>query len=308
MGVGGVELPPDRFRGMSYEEAKQAFEAEPPVRVLFENGGGDGSAGRSAPDVRGQLRGVAPAGDGGHDVVLRARRHAHRQRAGRRSDGADSYEPDPSSRPETTPSGRVGRGGVGAHAAVHWEPLAGRHRGGVPQRAARRPTPSMVGTGSVDLWVRRRAEDTDLQVTITEVRPDGKEIYVQNGWLRASHRASTARARRSCSPRHTHPRPTPKPLPAGKFTLVRVELFPFGARLPRGLAAAHQVEAPGGDRPRWRFGTLDTDGVTNTIARSVAHPSRVVLPVVTGVEVPPGAPACGLRGQPCRDYVAPDGG
>ncbi|MFM9053726.1 MAG: CocE/NonD family hydrolase C-terminal non-catalytic domain-containing protein, partial [Solirubrobacterales bacterium] len=27
-----------------------------------------------------------------------------------------------------------------------------------------------------------------LQVTITEVRPDGKETLVQSGWLRASHR------------------------------------------------------------------------------------------------------------------------
>ena len=82
-------------------------------------------------------------------------------------------------------------------------------------------------------------------------------------------------------------------------------MFPFGHVFREGSRLRITVEAPGGDRPRWRFGTLDTDGVTNTIARSVAHPSRVVLPVISGVEVPPGAPACGaLRGQPCRDYVA----
>ena len=32
------------------------------------------------------------------------------------------------------------------------------------------------------------AADTDLEVTLTEVRPDGQERYIQSGWLRASHR------------------------------------------------------------------------------------------------------------------------
>jgi hypothetical protein len=33
-------------------------------------------------------------------------------------------------------------------------------------------------------------------------------------------------------------------------------------------------------------------------------PSRLVLPLVGGVNVPTGLPPCpGLRGQPCRDYV-----
>ncbi|MEZ6075497.1 MAG: CocE/NonD family hydrolase [Pirellulaceae bacterium] len=46
----------------------------------------------------------------------------------------------------------------------------------------------MAGTGSVDLWIAVDAEDVDLQVTLSEVRPDGQEMLVQSGWLRASHR------------------------------------------------------------------------------------------------------------------------
>ena len=46
----------------------------------------------------------------------------------------------------------------------------------------------MAGTGSVDLWISSSAADSDVQVTLTEVRPDGTERYVQNGWLRLSHR------------------------------------------------------------------------------------------------------------------------
>src|SRR4029077_1552021 len=44
-----------------------------------------------------------------------------------------------------------------------------------------------LGSGSLDLWMASTAVDTDLQVTLTEVRPDGQEEYVQTGWLRASH-------------------------------------------------------------------------------------------------------------------------
>ena len=37
-GATGLTLPPDRFTGMTYEQALAAFEAEQPIRVLFESG------------------------------------------------------------------------------------------------------------------------------------------------------------------------------------------------------------------------------------------------------------------------------
>jgi uncharacterized protein len=41
------------------------------------------------------------------------------------------------------------------------------------------------------------------------------------------------------------------------------------------------------------------------IAHSKRMPSRLILPVVSGVVVPTGLPPCpGLRGEPCRDYQA----
>jgi uncharacterized protein len=40
-----------------------------------------------------------------------------------------------------------------------------------------------------------------------------------------------------------------------------------------------------------------------TVARSPARPSRLLLPVVPGIDAPTGLPPCpGLRGQPCRPY------
>ena len=63
----------------------------------------------------------------------------------------------------------------------------------------------VVGSGSVDLWMQADAADTDIEVTITEVRPDGTEIYVQSGWLRASQRALDDAASTELHP-DPHPR------------------------------------------------------------------------------------------------------
>ena len=46
--------------------------------------------------------------------------------------------------------------------------------------------------------MRSSSPDVDLQATITEVRPDGKETFVQNGWLRANERKLDP-ARAPCS-------------------------------------------------------------------------------------------------------------
>ena len=47
---------------------------------------------------------------------------------------------------------------------------------------------TVVGAGAVNLWVRSSTPNADLQATISEIRPDGKEAFVQNGWVRGSAR------------------------------------------------------------------------------------------------------------------------
>jgi hypothetical protein len=66
------------------------------------------------------------------------------------------------------------------------------------------------------------------------------------------------------------------------------------------------VSAPGGDQPIWAFGdTVPRAGrPTVSIARFAVRPSRVLLPVVPGLDVPTPLPPCpGLRGEPCRPYA-----
>jgi len=64
----------------------------------------------------------------------------------------------------------------------------------------------VAGPGHLDLWLRSTAVDADLEVVMTEVYPDGQEVEVQEGLLRAGDRSVDAsRARRGRS-RRTPPR------------------------------------------------------------------------------------------------------
>jgi len=166
------------------------------------------------------------------------------------------------------------------------------------------PLPSdvtAIGNASVDLWLQSSAPDTDLQVTITEVRPDGQEVYVQNGWLRASNRAL---APNGTELRPTHPltEDAVETLPSGKFSEARVEVFPFAHVFRKGSRIRVIIDAPGASRPSWSFEAFPKVGdQTNTIGWGGDTASRIVLPVVSGVKVAAGLPACpGLRAQPCR--------
>jgi len=162
----------------------------------------------------------------------------------------------------------------------------------------------MAGTASADLWITSTAEDTDLEVTITEVYPDGNEVLVQSGWLRASQRALDEEASTELMPVQTHLEEDAEPLEPGEPTEVRVEVFPFGHVFREGSQIRVIVDSPGGNRPLWTFDSLEDDDVTNAVLQSAEHPSRIVLPVIPGEhDVPEQVPACpGLRAQPCRSY------
>lgn len=159
----------------------------------------------------------------------------------------------------------------------------------------------MAGSGSADLWVAADAEDVDLEVTLTEIRPDGEEQLIQSGWLRVSHRALDTDLATPLRPRHPHTPEAQQPVAPGEVVPVRVELFPFAHAFREGSRIRLIVDGPGGNRWRWGFAPLP--GVFDvTVAHDAAHPSSLVLPVVDppGLELPP-LPDCGqVSGQPCR--------
>ncbi len=170
------------------------------------------------------------------------------------------------------------------------------------------PLPSdvvTVGSASADLWISVPAPhtDVDLQVTLSDVRPDGEEMLVQSGWLRASQRALDPAA--STALRPYHPFTTPVPLRPDTLTAVRVEIPPFAHAFRAGSRLRLSVSGPGGATQAypWEFGTVP-GGFPVTVGYDAAHPSSVMLPAVA---LPPSArlprtwPSCTRTAmQPCR--------
>jgi uncharacterized protein len=305
LGISGLQLPPDRFDGYTtYGAALAAYKAEADVRILFENGYGD-TANPGAPVAAFEhgfsqwppTETVPTTWFFQPDQQLATTPPAIPDGDGR---AATSYVYDPTAKPATDYTGSSSAI-WGANPTYDWRPLP------LGKALAFDSPPltqdvTMVGTGSVDLWLRSTAPDTDIEVTLTELRPDGQERYVQNGWLRASHRKLDPAMTTTLRPWHTDLQADAAPIPAGQFVSARVELFPFAAVFRTGSRLRITIEAPGGNRPFWTFGSIPAVGtVTNDIAHSVGLPSKVVLPVIPGITVPTPLPPCpSLRGQPCR--------
>ncbi|MGA0803228.1 MAG: CocE/NonD family hydrolase, partial [Ilumatobacteraceae bacterium] len=298
-GLYGTVAPIDstnRFEGLSYEDALAAFENEDPYVVLFEQGAADGLD-PASPAARWSASfdswPVASAtairyllGDGGRLGEELA------------TTGETSYVADPTAVPETFYEGS-GSGIWRADVQYDWV----RNPEGTAAVFTSDPFTDdavILGPGSADLWITSSAEDTDLEVTLSEIRPDGSEVYIQSGWLRASHRVLDDSKSTELQPVHTHIAADAVELAPGEITAVRVDIFPVAHPIRSGSRLRVTIDAPGGNRGVWKFRTLSA-GESVSIVHDAEHPSAIVLPIVRDLPVPPGVPACGaLRGQPCR--------
>jgi len=298
-----LPVPPEHFsKDTSYEDALAEYEDQAPVRVLFDEGGD--------PDLQ---PGVPSAGFEqtfseyplaeteattwylGPDGTLTETEPT----APEGDDTTDGYTSDPKARPEVNlVEGEDTWWRLPKH---DWQSPSPENSLSYVSPALTEDT-TMVGSGSADLWIKSSEEETDLQVTLTEVRPDGKETYIQSGWLRASKRALDEDRSTELQPLLTQLEADAAPLPADEFTPVRVEIYPFAHAFRAGSKIRVIISAPGGDKPVWSFVTLDGTQ-ENEVARISEMPSAVVLPVIPGVKVTTPLPACpALRGQPCREY------
>jgi hypothetical protein len=145
----------------------------------------------------------------------------------------------------------------------------------------------------------------DLQATVTEVRPDGKETFVQGGWLRANERKLDAAKSRRLEPVLSLRAKDVQPLPAGRFVPVTVPLYYEGHVYRAGSRIRVLLTAPNGDQPIWSFSEPSPRGKAKvSVAFSKSRPSQLTLPVIAGDAQGTSLPPCpGLRGEPCRDYV-----
>ncbi len=221
--------------------------------------------------------------------------------------GVDSFTWNKTARPATSFSGNTGGGPGGLWSATptyHWD----QNPPGTAVSYLTAPLKSnttIVGGGAVRLWIKSSAPDVDLQTTITEVRPDGKETFVQDGWLRASERKLDPAKSTLLAPVLTERRSDARRLPKGRWTELTVPLYYEGHVYRAGSRIRVIIAAPSGDQPIWAFAnTVPKHPAKVMIAHSSSMPSALILPLVPGVHVPTGLPPCpGLRGEPCRAYV-----
>lgn len=297
-----MDLPAERFDwAKTYEEALAAYEKEPELRVALDVGAG---MSKGAPEpVATQLLPKWPPEIAPRRLYLRGD-GSLRDTAPAMNEmpAAAAFKLDPTQ----------GQRGVLAPGGRIWDLL--------PKFDWKQPQPGfassflseplgedtlLIGTGSADLFIQSSADDADLQVSLSEVRSDDKEVLIQLGYLRASQRklASDSTAQ---YPAHTYLREDVMPLPAGQWTEVRVLIPAFGHLARKGSRLRIGIDTPGGTKAEWKFKLKEFPGeVTHKIAHTSVYPSSVLLPVLKDTPAPklpvPDCPS--LRGQPCRAYV-----
>ena len=283
-----------RTRAETFAEALARYQAEDDVRINWENGAGGGRLAAWSETyptwpVPGQVpwrlqlgpdgslvESGAPIGSTSYNYVPE---HGSQQRG-----GFDLVGEPPASWSDRPPEG--------TSASFTTPPLAGDK--------------VLLGPASLDLLVSSTAADTDFEVTLTEVRPDGQEVFVQQGWLRASHRKEAgplfnglAGLSTPLRPFQTHEALDVLPLVPSQPTPMRVEVFPFGHAFRAGSQIRITVAAPHLHPDLWGFVALPAPAV-NTIHTGPGA-SSLVLPLVDGASAGVASlPACTLRNQPCR--------
>jgi predicted acyl esterase len=316
-----VTLPPDPIQLQpTYELALSAFEKLPAIRVLFDNGageapsGGTTAAGNPYPAFEQSFSELPIPGTiaqswyfGPHGALNNQQPTGH---------GVDSYTSNANAVPLTDYGANTGSGGLWGNASQwqwNWQQSpAGSAVSYVSAPLATNAT--AIGGGAVHLWVKSSTPDVDLQATVSEVRPDGNETFVQDGWMRASERklATSSNNIFQQSPTLLQPIPTllasdVQPMPSNQFVPVVIPMYFEGHVYRAGSRIRVTIAGPNGTQPIWSFSQTQPAGTTATesIAFSSNNPSSLILPIVPGVSVPTGMPACpSLRNEPCRSYQA----
>ena len=308
MGIDGVTLPPDPIQEEpTYEGALAAFEAQDPIRILFDSGAG-GEPGHPYPGFEHSFKSLPVPGTKARSWyfskggALKARRP--------KKAGANSFTWNARARTLTNFKGDTAAGEDGLWTATPPYPWQQHPKGTAVSYVSGPLTENttVIGRGYVRAWVRSSRPTVDLQATVTEVRPDGNETFVQSGWLRGNMRKLDAKKSTPLEPVLSLRKKDIRPMPRNRFVKVTIPLYYQGHAYRKESRIRVTISAPNGDQPIWAFAETKPRGKRKAkvaIAFSKRKPSNLTLPIVPGVEVPTTLPACpSLRAQPCREYKA----
>lgn len=298
-----LTFPPERLLDGDFDALKLQFEAEPAVTILWDRGARSGNPGAPESTGKSTFRSWPPQEQEAQRWYLQPNGGLGASKPTVAS-SASRWTTDPALADKVTLPGDKEGQAFDVAPEFEWDQDApGDAAVFVSQQLATDTV--LLGGGSADLWIRSSGDGADLGVTLSEVRPDGKETYLQSGYLRASMRKAGPNAT-ELDPDHTDTEADASPLVPGEWTQARVEILPVGHVLRKGSRIRISIHTPGGDKPRWSWIVDQTAKPTIDIGHDSAHPSSIVLPVVAGATgYQKALPACpSLRGQPCRTYQA----
>ncbi|MEA2272060.1 MAG: uncharacterized protein QOI98_768, partial [Solirubrobacteraceae bacterium] len=157
-----------------------------------------------------------------------------------------------------------------------------------------------LGSGSANLWMASTATDTDVQLAVSEIRPDGQEEFVANGWLELSRRKLDPEGTSVLRPQHTFLQADAQSLTPGTPVFARAEIQPFDHVFRAGSAIRVSIDAPAASLVAY------PEPATNTLEHTPGMESGVVLGQLPGARAAVPLPACdALLYQPCRPNSEP---
>ncbi len=295
-GEGSIAPPLPSIFTWTVEEAASQFEARPRVRVLFglhkgmnegTNTGARWQLSSSTFPVAGSTDRTWFLDSGG---ILSATSG---------SASTVSYRSDPAARPKTSAPPDQAPNLMTQN--IVWSEVPNGDGVGFVSEPL---TEGVVALGPAAAQIRlsSSAADTDIGVTLSEVRPDGQEMLVSTGVQRASMRSVDKAASTATRPAFTEDR---KLSMGGSAVTVPVQILPVGHVFRVGSRIRIGIHSVGGDSERWAYASLDPAGgsTVNTIYLGGATPSTLTLTVAPQTGYPSTLDACPSAGRPCRTWL-----
>jgi putative CocE/NonD family hydrolase len=144
----------------------------------------------------------------------------------------------------------------------------------------------LVGPAALTLFAAIDSEDTNWMASLLDVFPDGMEVELTRGFLKASHREVDEERSELWRPYHPHTRR--EPVEPGVIHEYRIELSPLasvfapGHRIKLSISCLDHTAWPprdpelGADHQPWHLCRKAT--VAHTIFHDAERPSRLLLP------------------------------
>jgi uncharacterized protein len=148
----------------------------------------------------------------------------------------------------------------------------------------------LIGPAALTLHASIDSEDTNWMASVIDVMPDGREVEITRGFLKASHRAVDEELSEPWRPHHPHTQS--EPVEPGKVCEYRIELSPLasvfakGHRIKLSLSCLDHAQWPprdielGADHQPWHLCRNAT--VAHEIHLGGPHASRLLVPLVSG--------------------------